>query len=482
MSYDDDDDYDFPTKPEPIRKSVLASFRKSAREAFAEQPDLKSFVLAVAQYWADEAEDAVHSNTYGSVRAIPLWPHLCEYGDNPTEGEICGDCARGSSCPYPDEWDDNGGSIQAFEAYCHESGSQEEPSSHNELPYAIARRVGDDVVVEVIGEVQRPGSLDSDYDDDEEEEKPTIERDDTWDDPRARALLAEVAAAPADDGPRRVLADYLMEKENPRGEYIALALDNRDHARRDELLAQYEERWLYDVASTLLGSTVQWSRGFPVSADMYGSNHWERGTPVWSTFERLTVHGGPSVLDPAMRALRELGPLNKDWIGLLRAIEQPWAIEKLVIDEDDQATWEKLAAAPNLPALRELVVISDEPDNIIASLPHATWWSQLQRLSVFTGESDLAIWQPRRHELTVPWFGIGQLHHDPVRVPGWELAFDRRGNCELTLRGFTPQASLEALRELLPGVQAQKIRLVPSRHYEPAAVDVERLADARVSL
>jgi uncharacterized protein (TIGR02996 family) len=477
----DDDDDDFPIKPEPVRRATLAGFRRSAKEAFAEQPDLKSFVLAVAQYWADEAEDAVHSNTYGSVRSIPLWPHTCDYGQEPIEGEICGECAQGGSLPYPDDWDDNGGSIEAFQAYCHESGSQEESSFHNDLPYAIARRIGDDVVVEVIGDIQRPGSLDSDYFDEEVDEKPPVERDDTWDDPRARALLAEVAAAPADDGPRRVLADYLMEKENPRGEYIALALDNRDLERRDELLAQHEDRWLRDVAGAILGSSVQWSRCFPIAAVMHGSE-WRRGTPVWATFERLTVTGGPSVLAPTMRALRELGPLNKDWIGLLRAIERPWAIEKLVVDEDDPATLEKLAAAPNLPSLRELVVISDEPDNIVAALPHATWWSQLQRLSVFTGESDLAIWQPRRHELTVPWFGIGQLHHDPVRTPGWEFAFDQRGTCEVTLRGFTPQASLEALRELLPGVQAQTIRLVPSRHYEPAAVDVERLADARVSL
>lgn len=479
MSYDDNDDYDFPTKPEPVRKATLAGFRKSAKEAFAEQPDLKSFVLAVAQYWADEAEDAVHSNTYGSVRSIPLWPHTCDYGQEPIEGEMCGECAQSGSLPYPEDWDDNGGSIEAFQAYCHESGSQEESSFHNDLPYAIARRVGDDVVVEVIGDIQRPGSLDSYYDDDEEEAKP--ERDDTWDDPRARALLAEIAAAPADDGPRRVLADYLMEKENPRGEYIALALDNRDLERRDALLAEHEAGWLHELQSVVLGSSVQWSRGFPVAAALAGSNEAPKGSPVWSTFERLEVHG-PCVLDPAMRALRELAAVDGDWIDALVAEKQPWAIERLTIDDEHPATYEKLAKATNLPALRELVVIANAADSIVASLPHATWWSQLQRLSVFTGESELAIWQPRRHELTLPWFGIGQLHHDPVRAPGWEFAFDRHGNCEVTLRGFTPQASLEALRELLPGVQAQKIRLVPSRHYEPAAVDVERLADARVTM
>src|SRR5205085_7753964 len=116
----------------------------------------------------------------------------------------------------------------------------------------------------------------------------------------------------------------------------------------------------------------------------------------------------------------------------LVAEKQPRAIQKLTVDDDDAATFEKLGAATNLPALRELVVISNAPDAIVAALPHARWWSQLQRLSVVTGESDLAVWQPRRHELTVPWFAIGQLHHDPVRMPGWEFAFDRQSTCEVT--------------------------------------------------
>lgn len=62
-------------------------------------------------------------------------------------------------------------------------------------------------------------------------------------------LLEAVLAKPTDDAPRAVYADWLQERGDPRGEFIALqlALARRDdaakQARADELLARHSLEW-----------------------------------------------------------------------------------------------------------------------------------------------------------------------------------------------------------------------------------------------
>jgi len=58
------------------------------------------------------------------------------------------------------------------------------------------------------------------------------------------ALWAELAAHPERDDVRLVLADMLQARGDPRGEYIALQLADRDHDRQDALLAQHGLVWL----------------------------------------------------------------------------------------------------------------------------------------------------------------------------------------------------------------------------------------------
>ena len=65
---------------------------------------------------------------------------------------------------------------------------------------------------------------------------------------RAR-LIGEVVAQPGDDGPRLVLADWLLEREDPRGELIqlqcrhAIAPSPALAARADQLIAEHGVRW-----------------------------------------------------------------------------------------------------------------------------------------------------------------------------------------------------------------------------------------------
>ena len=78
-------------------------------------------------------------------------------------------------------------------------------------------------------------------------------------------MLEAVLAAPADDRPRGVLADWLIERADPRGEFISCQLAGTPAAsvRAAELLALYERVWL----SPLPVAVESWTfaRGFLAS-------------------------------------------------------------------------------------------------------------------------------------------------------------------------------------------------------------------------
>ena len=143
-------------------------FAPLAAEWFAEAPQLQSIVFAVAQYWDDEAADAVQCNLYYSAVRDPQWPAViketvtrCMY---PTALNRLLTAeqytrihdrlrARGAEITFPDH---NGTMITAFAAYCVEGGNQEADDRHNYRPYAIARRGAAGAEIEVIGKMLRP--------------------------------------------------------------------------------------------------------------------------------------------------------------------------------------------------------------------------------------------------------------------------------------------------------------------------------------
>lgn len=89
--------------------------------------------------------------------------------------------------------------------------------------------------------------------------------------PEEARFLERICAEPADDGPRLIYADWLDERDNPRGEFIrvqiALARLSREDPRRPKLLdreavllARHHARWS-DPLRGLAGST-EFRRGF----------------------------------------------------------------------------------------------------------------------------------------------------------------------------------------------------------------------------
>jgi uncharacterized protein (TIGR02996 family) len=127
-------------------------------------------------------------------------------------------------------------------------------------------------------------------------------------------LLAAIYAAPDDDGPRLVYADYLQQRGDPRGELIALQLAARptreQRARASQLLAEHGKHWLGPLAAMVKLTGMKFARGFLDSCELKGT--WEQvmvDDPGWST----------------VRALR----LGNAGLTQLAALSTPLALEEL---------------------------------------------------------------------------------------------------------------------------------------------------------
>jgi uncharacterized protein (TIGR02996 family) len=217
------------------------------------------------------------------------------------------------------------------------------------------------------------------------------------------ALLHAIHDAPGDDAPRLVYADALLERGNPRGEFIALQIrkpgDREARRREKELLDQHGKQWLGELAPVIMAGYV-FERGFLAECRI-DNRHLDRvkklvGHPGWATVR--SIEGSALIaLHPSMKALRELSfrswearnheQLPDSWRDLLIGTERP--IEKLRyagIESDrhwedaleanqsvrpgQSGRWvhvpavmelEALCTCSALPKLRELIVV-EHPD------------------------------------------------------------------------------------------------------------------------
>ncbi|MBL8917099.1 MAG: TIGR02996 domain-containing protein [Archangium sp.] len=221
-------------------------------------------------------------------------------------------------------------------------------------------------------------------------------------------LLAAIWARPDDDTPRLVYADYLMEQQNPRGEFIRLQCEStalHDHHPRK---LEYERR----AAALLHPNRLAWSpsggpafewrfvRGFPASVKLAApallqssaslqtvksleglelnfNGVTEPLAEVWTRvfkdpiFERLrTLRLTWHVPQVVVRALCE-----QSWLSRLSALQLSW----VSLRED---TWKTLGATATLRTLQSLDVglsgATDEGVEALASIP----WPKLTRLSL----------------------------------------------------------------------------------------------------
>jgi len=145
------------TTSEELRATYLAwRFEPIARLVFRAMPEVESVTVGFAQYWCDEAQDAVHAELALSPQRDPSW--LTDERSFPSERsdqreQVLRTLLTENGLPSED--DDNATLIVAFASCCREMSSQD--SEHIDYtPWAIARRGGDRPEVEVVGRVHRP--------------------------------------------------------------------------------------------------------------------------------------------------------------------------------------------------------------------------------------------------------------------------------------------------------------------------------------
>ena len=467
--------------------AVIARLAEHAAKLFAEDAARRSVMLAVAQYWDDNANDEVHGTIVASARHTPVWPHECdteedENGEWQTApvlaGEECWHCSGGRDIEidFYGGWGD--GMVVAFEQFCREAAHQGMEKGEAYVPFAIARRVDDRVEVERIGRPQRV---------------PTQRIGSTpggpaWPDARARELFAEVCLHAADDGPRAVLADYLLENhpDDPRGEAIALALatdlDADARARRDALFATHGERWLYPLGDVIVAGCARFERGFLAHADIHAQSAHERdrvvGAPAWGTVH--TVRFAPESLDvigPAMTALRDVGPIRDDGLRALQLATRPWPIETLRVAAS--ANLAPLLATATLPGLARLELATAFRESL-PRLRGAPWFAQLEQLVIVDREYTwLLDARVLRERLGVRELVLASAAECGEIAAGWELGFRADDSVSVRATEWHASQTIGRLAELLGRLPAgTRVELV-STHVRAFTVDDVRCLDER---
>jgi uncharacterized protein (TIGR02996 family) len=348
------------SSPRALRTEHLKELETWVGGQFAAHSDLRSAMLTVAQYWADEADDAVHATIVFSERETPLWPHLCEWEVEDAEGAVAATNERCTSCGdlgWP-PFDDNGDAITAFQSCCREDASQESTMAEAYLPYAIMRRGKDGAIeTEIVG-----GPLRAWLDDDASTRRSTPS---TEHDAQTAALFDLVYAAPNDDTPRVVLADHLLGKSDPLGEYVSLALTRKEVALDKDVLDRMSilelenvTRWLGPLADVAPPERAELARGFvrTVAVHLADDAIADRvaEAPEWGTVERLWfLPQSRQRLSPTMRALRSVGPLDAAGVRQLARVDGTLPLERLYVIAENDAMLHELATL-ELSSLRRL--------------------------------------------------------------------------------------------------------------------------------
>ncbi|MCW5809240.1 MAG: TIGR02996 domain-containing protein [Deltaproteobacteria bacterium] len=256
------------------------------------------------------------------------------------------------------------------------------------------------------------------------------------------ALLAAVRAAPADDGPRAIYADWLQERGDPHGELIALQLATQgiprwkldgEMARIDTLLEQHSKQWIGPIISCL--QTHEFERGFLAKCDIAWA---ERDVarlptppdPAWATVR--AIRGGlPATDEHPMPGLVYAVGLDTPALQRLAALAHPpplvtlgWtcppggnAIEAVVAYE---------RVLPRLPTLRGLEIGAQRiPDTGPEGFPWKWRDTQLRRLRVATAMRQLPAWAAAA--------AASQLETFEIRS-GWNVTLERAGSIAIDAR------------------------------------------------
>lgn len=461
--------------------SIEHQVRPHLAKVFEKRPELQSVLVCVGQYWADEADDAVHSHLVFSSRPTPRWPHECEDTYLPGDGDLCSSCAWGSDEELEFtwlSWDSNGAAIRAWQALCLEGASQEESPNDSFTPVLLARRRGDgSFSLDLIGPVMRPW-LDlpqTAYPEwfERQGTKPTELHVEPRD-PAELPFRQAIAQAPFDDGPRLVFADWLQQRQDPLGEFISLSLSKQRtdelERRRQELLAKHTEAWLGPLVRVVAPGSADFSRGLLTAASVHFdattrelANH-----PLFCTVETLRFGATSEVVfSSTMSALKSVAGV-RSFDALPRTVEQVACPVEAV-----------QRGVPS--SVRHLTIVCGPGQDERVAIEAARHAPTVERLSIartaFETNAQVALREG---------MGLDLGGWSPAQVPtGWWLHVPREGVVTLESRGLSTLSSTSYRDHLIAQVLERggvsSLRLLPNELWKPTRADVEGL-EARTKL
>jgi hypothetical protein len=153
-----------------LRAKIISSeIVPRVKVAFSKYIQLRSAMLLVAQYWSDDAYDAVYYIMTFSVLSTPVWGREILSTDYDERDPInlpgllslyeIQDYLQEYFHQFEDEeyyWEPNENAIPTFAAYCKEGCHHDMDYLDAYSPYAIFRRKEEEIEIEVVGNMLRP--------------------------------------------------------------------------------------------------------------------------------------------------------------------------------------------------------------------------------------------------------------------------------------------------------------------------------------
>ncbi len=155
-------------------------------------------------------------------------------------------------------------------------------------------------------------------------------------------LLEAIYEAPEDNAPRAVYADWLLERKDPRGEFIMLQLKAAgeplspvDARRMETLASRHSARWLGPLSAVVPSKARVFHRGF-LSAATLRPRHQRAlnsatSDPRWRTVRAIDCFGfdpTPLLASPNGAQIEAVGGLSQEQLASIREAPELWRAVK----------------------------------------------------------------------------------------------------------------------------------------------------------
>ena len=309
-------------------------------------------------------------------------------------------------------------------------------------------------------------------------------------DPELQGALDAIGARPGEEAHRQVLADLLLERGDPRGEFLLLQFliaanqfSGAMRQRAEDLWRTHKREWMRGVDQVL--TDVKLERGFPVEASLQPGTtlaQFEamKQSPMLRTLRHLrSRHAEGAVLveaaaSPLLLALRGLEVVQQEVLTQVLERGVPGRLRFLRVTAPLQPTdVEALLRAPASSGLEELVISTQErsrarrPETLIAAVTRLSTHPTLRSLVIASAFGDRRLC----HEMLSLW---PRVRFTRLSGSGCFELVREAGGTHLMVQNLSVSELLELRGSLPPGVV--RVRLMPDRR--PQSRDREALLTA----